>query len=145
MFTAKLTKKMVQDLSLVLNSIAPKDLVDLKSMRAVNAIVKKCDDSVEDVQSLRDELNERFKVYQLKQKEVEGDEAKKAIDDEATAELQPVVDKINNLGENEVEIEFSNDQIELVRNGFKKLVADKLKTAEYALKFADALGVEESA
>lgn len=145
MFKALLKRGMAQDLALILGSaVAPKDMSNLKSMRALLKISDKCEVEAEDVKQEQEKLDAALKVFRTKLSEATTEDEKKALNQEATETAQPFVDRMNELREKECEVEFSDDQIELLRNEFFKLIAQNLKSARYALEIAQALEVPDA-
>ena len=142
MFNAQLKQGHCFDLAVILNSIPPKDLADLKALRNLSKIADKCEAAIPDLKKSQTGLDLKVNEYRSGSEGMD-EETRKAYMKEATPVIQPLVDEVNKEREKGVDIEFSDEQAELLRTSFKKLVADNLKNMRYALEIAEAIGLKE--
>jgi len=144
MYTAKLKRGMAQDIALILGgTIAPKEVVDMKTMRILLKIGDKCEEQLAGLKEEQQKLDDSMKAYRARYAEITDEEEKKALNKTAEAEAKPFVDRMNEIREEECVIEFSDDQIDMLRKSFKKQIADNLKSAKYAVELADRLEVPD--
>lgn len=142
MYNWNAKKGYCQDISAILDSISSSDLGNFKALRSAMKISDKARNMIEEVVKIQEELNEAMKPFRERMKGA-NDEEKKLIDEESIPVAQPFIDRLNVIRNEDVVVELSNEEHDLLKSNFMKIIAKNLRSAKYAYLIGESLGVEE--
>lgn len=142
MFTWTAKKGYAQDIATILDTVGTQELKTYKILRLTNKISEKCHNSLEDITRVQEELNDAMEPFRERMKGLTENE-KKMIDEESRPAAQEFVNRLNEIREEEIEIELSNDEHDFLSNSFMKVIVPQIRSARYAYSIGESLGVEE--
>lgn len=152
----KLSQYLVHSVCNTLESLAPKDLGTIKSIRVTNKLLKNLRSSIKELTekgtalSLEQSqiLRKYTKRYQEESKDLD-DAGKKALESslnqEMSIELEPIAEKDKALKEEsqaEVSVELSDEEHAKLKELFEDKLKDLFAKTDEVVAIADALGLE---
>ena len=141
MYTVKTSLGMSRNLLLILQNIAPNKLPTLKVMDLVSKTYEKFGVAAQSLLALEAKIDDEKKALEATFKGLTNEEAKQGLTKEANARLLPLLKEREELQEQAVEVELSDEQIEWVRKNFKVCIADSFTSIKAALDAATAFEI----
>lgn len=156
MGSVKLSALRVYELSTVIDSISPKDLITIKDIRLTSNLVKDLQTACKDYSDKMNDLGVKqqtlLKKYQesIKDKIEElPEEEKQALINETNNKFQAEVtkkygkelDETNKTGLGEITVELSDEKMERLKDLFDKYAAQMYVKKDILLEVAEALGL----
>lgn len=135
-----LTQGQLSDLALVIANLPPKSVPTLKALSQFSKLKKFILTNIKELVEKTEALDDTIRENRKKMNGMD-EEAKKAYIEAQNIELQPALDEINALREQELELEFSQDQVKCVTENFD-LIKPSYTKIDAVVDLAEAFGMD---